>query len=171
MRLCLGLLFSGLPGSTLSLQSAEPAGKPGSTAKREERMKATDAFFLGPIVHLEFKLSRESWDQLNRDNRSYVECAMIETRPDGTRKTFPQAAVKLKGALGSFQGPDEKPGLTVSLDQFKGAARFHGMDKFHLNNGAQDGSFLNEYLGGWWCRSAGVPASRCTHALVKWQGR
>jgi spore coat protein H len=57
------------------------------------------------------------------------------------------------------------------MDKFKGAQRFHGMEKFHLNNGAQDGSLLNEFIGGEVCRAANVPASRCTHVIVKWQGR
>jgi hypothetical protein len=57
------------------------------------------------------------------------------------------------------------------MDKYKGADRFHGMEKFHLNNGAQDGSLFNELIGGEWCRASEVPASRCTHVLVKWNGR
>ena len=139
--------------------------------KKDKNRKASDDFFIGPVRKLEFVWEPEEWEYLKRDNRRYAECDIIETLPDGTTKTHKHAAVKLKGAAGSFRGPDDKPGLTISMDKYKGAERFHGMDKFHLNNGAQDGSFLNELVGGEWCRASEVPASRCTHVLVKWNGR
>jgi hypothetical protein len=46
----------------------------------------------------------------------------------------------------------------VTFDKFKGAERFHGMKKFHLNNCAQDGSYLNELIAGEMARVAGVCA-------------
>ena len=162
------------PGATaasppLPLAVVQPTKQ--SLQKKAKHHKLADEFFLGPVVHLEFKFKPEEWENLKKDNRRYAECTMIETAPDGTKSEFKHVAVKLKGAAGSFQRPDQKPGLTVSLDKFKGAERFHGMEKFHLNNGAQDGSLLNEYIGGEMSRAAGVPASRCTHAVVKWNGR
>jgi hypothetical protein len=45
------------------------------------------------------------------------------------------------------------------------------MKKFHLNNCAQDGSYLNELIAGEMARAAGVPASRCTHVFVTLNGR
>ena len=140
-------------------------------AKKEKHHKHADAFFAGPIVHLEFTFKPAEWENLKKDNRRYAECTMIETAPDGKQTEYKDVAVKLKGSAGSFQGPDQKPGLTVSLHKFKGAERYHGMEKFHLNNGAQDASLLNEFMGGEMSRAAGVPASRCTHAIVKWNGR
>ena len=139
--------------------------------KKEKHHKHADAFFAGPIVHLGFTFKPEEWENLKKDNRRYAECNMIETAPDGKKTEYKDVAVKLKGAAGSFQGPDQKPGLTVSLHKYKGAERYHGMEKFHLNNGAQDGSLLNEFIGGEMSRAAGVPASRCTHTIVKWNGR
>ena len=139
--------------------------------KKDKHHKRADEFFLGPIIHLEFTFKPEEWENLKKDNRRYAECDMTETAADGTKTHYKNVAVKLKGAAGSFQGPDQKPGLTVSLHKYKGSERFHGMEKFHLNNGAQDGSLLNEFVGGEMCRAAGVPASRSTHATVKWNGR
>ena len=139
--------------------------------KEDKHRKHADAFFAGPIVHLEFVFKPAEWENIKKDNRRYAECTMIETAPDGKKTEYTDVAVKLKGSAGSFQGPDQKPGLTVSLHKFKGAERYHGMEKFHLNNGAQDGSLLNEFIGGEMSRAAGVPASRCTHAIVKWNGR
>ena len=45
------------------------------------------------------------------------------------------------------------------------------MQKIHLNNGAQDGTYLNELIAGEMARKIGVPASRCTHAFVEINGR
>lgn len=139
--------------------------------KKKKHQKDSDAFFNGPVVSLDINFSPEQWEFLKRDNRRYAECTIVETAADGTQTTYKKAAVKLKGSAGSFQGPDGKPGLTISMGEFKGAERFHGMEKFHLNNGAQDGSLLNEFVGGMWCRASGVPASRCNHVIVKWNGR
>ena len=144
---------------------------PQALGKKEKHHRHADEFFAGPIVHLEFTFKPEEWENLKKDNRRYAECTMIETAPDGKRTEYKDVAVKLKGAAGSSQGPDQKPGLTVSLHKYKGAERYHGMEKFHLNNGAQDGSLLNEFIGGEMSRAAGVPASRCTHAVVRWNGR
>ena len=150
---------------------ASPAPAAQKLPKKDKNRKASDDFFNGPVIKLEFVWEAEEWEYLKRDNRRYAECDIIETLPDGTTKLHKHAAVKLKGAAGSFRGPDDKPGLTISMDKYKGVERFHGMEKFHLNNGAQDGGFLNEYIGGEWCRASAVPASRCTHVLVKWNGR
>ncbi len=162
---------SGAVAAVQSVPVAKVLPPPPPPTKEERHRKNTDAFFAGPVVHLEFKFKPEEWENLKKDNRRYAECTMIETAPDGTKKEYKDVAVKLKGAAGSFQGPDQKPGLTVNLDKYKGAERYHGMEKFHLNNGAQDGSLLNEFIGSEMSRAAKVPASRCTHVVVKWNGR
>ncbi len=159
------------PPPQLPPTPAKPEATKQNLQKKDKHKKAADEFFLGPVVHLEIQFKPADWEFIKRDHRRYSECTITETAPDGKKTIYKHAAAKLKGAAGSFQGPDGKPGLTISLDEFKGADRFHGMEKFHLNNGAQDGSLLNEYVGGLWSRAAGVPASRCTHVLVKWQGR
>src|SRR5687767_4241970 len=165
----------GIPAPTSPVPPTTAPGIPEATkqvlSKKDKHRKNADEFFLGPVVHLEFEFEPEEWEFIKRDHRRYAEATITETHPDGKKTVYEKAAVKLKGAAGSFQGPDGKPGLTVNLDKYKGADRFHGMEKFHLNNGAQDGSLLNEFVGGEMCRAANVPASRCTHVLVKWQGR
>ncbi len=157
------------PSPPIPVATILPA--PPVLGKKEKHHRHADEFFAGPIVHLEFVFKPGEWENLKKDNRRYAECTMIETAPDGKKTEYKDVAVKLKGAAGSFQGVDQKPGLTVSLDKFKGSERFHGMEKFHLNNGAQDGSLLNEFIGGEMSRAAQVPASRCTHVIVKWNGR
>jgi hypothetical protein len=157
------------PQQSIPVASILP--EPQALAKKQKHHKHADEFFAGPVMHLEFTFKPADWEDLKKDNRRYAECTLIETAPDGKKTEYKHVAVKLKGAAGSFQGPDQKPGLTVSLDKFKGSDRFHGMEKFHLNNGAQDGSLLNEFIGSEMSRAAMVPASRCTHVVVKWNGR
>jgi hypothetical protein len=159
---------SSIPRLTSAPLSAEDAEK---QRKRLAHRKLMDDFFAGPVVRLEFDFAPEQWDALLKENREYALATMTEVAPDGKKTIFKNVSVKLKGAAGSFQPPDQKPGLTVNMTKAKGGERFHGFKKFHLNNGVQDNSLLNEYLSGELCRSVMVPASRCTHAYVKWQGR
>lgn len=143
-----------------------PGAPPAELSKEEKQRKAADEFFQGPIVSLAIEMAPEEFERLKRDQRNYVEASVREGD-----KIYKGVAIKLKGAAGSFQGIDGKPGMTLNFDKFKGAERFHGMKKFHLNNCAQDGSYLNEKIAGEIARAAGVPASRCTHAFVTLNGR
>ena len=86
-------------------------------------------------------------------------------------KMWKGVALKLKGAEGSFKPIHEKPCFTLNLDKFKGAERFHGFKKLHLNNANEDPSFLRQQLCGEMVRAAGTPAIRCTHAFVSLNGR
>jgi hypothetical protein len=140
----------------------------GDLAKAEKHHRNIDDFFSKPIFPtLTFEFKPEEWENLKKDNRRYAEATMKE---EGG-KVYRKVAVKLKGSAGSFQGPDGKPGLTLNFDKFKGAERYRGQRRFHLNNAVQDGTFLMEKIGGEIARKCGVPASRCTHAFVHWQGR
>jgi hypothetical protein len=155
-----GLVFIA-PGGGLQAAGEEP----GERLKEESHRKSGDEFFNGPIVSLEIEFRPEELEKLKHDARNYAEAVLNEGG-----KSY-KVALKLKGAAGSFQGVDGKPGLTISFDKLKGSERFHGLKKFHLNNGVQDGTYLNEQIGGAMGRHAGVPASRCTHAFVKFNGR
>jgi spore coat protein CotH len=57
------------------------------------------------------------------------------------------------------------------MDKFVDDQLYRGMDKFHLANSVQDGSYLSELLCGEMFVAAGVPASRCGHAVVTINGR
>jgi hypothetical protein len=61
--------------------------------------------------------------------------------------------------------------MTLDFDKYKGAERFHGQKKMHLNNANEDASFLREWVAGEIARAAGVPAGRCTHAMVSINGK
>ena len=141
-------------------------------AKQEikEDRKEIDAYFDAQdiVPYFSFDFLPQEWDYIHKDARRFAECSMTDGMTD---KTWKGVAVHLKGSAGSFQGPDAKPGLSISMNKYKGAERWHGCLKWHLNNGAQDNSFLNEQMSCEMARMAGVPASRCAHAIVKWQGR
>jgi hypothetical protein len=135
----------------------------------KQHRKQSDEFFAAQSVpRLMFKFTPEEWEYLKKDPRRYADAMMIDL---DTEEIFKGVAVKCKGSAGSFQGPEQRPGLTVSMNKYKGAERWRGFLKFHLNNAVQDGTYLMEQIAGEMARAAGVPASRCAHALVKWQGR
>lgn len=135
---------------------------------KQNRKQIDDFFAAQSVPRLMFRFDPEEWEYLKRDARRYADAMMIDLK---TEEIYKGVAVKCKGSAGSFQGPEQRPGLTVSMNKYKGADRWHGFLKFHLNNGVQDGTFLMEQVSCEMARAAGVPASRCSHALVKWQGR
>ena len=161
------LLLAWSAALALAVVAPVPAAGP---VKDQKHAQAATAFFAGEIPHLKIELSAEQRERLAKDERHYAEATMTESTAAGP-VLYQKVSVKLKGSAGSFQHMDGKPGLTISLDKLKGGERFHGMKKFHLNNCAQDGTYLNELLAGEMARKAGVPASRCSHAFVEFNGR
>ncbi len=85
-------------------------------------------------------------------------------------KIYTNVAVHLKGSW-SFQPVDEKPSLTLNFDKFAPGQRFRGLDKIHLNNSVQDGTYLHEALAREVFNDAGVPTPRGGHAVVSLNGR
>ena len=124
--------------------------------------EADDFFAAGHVPRISIRLADGAADRLREDPRGYVSCTLTI---DGDT-VHEDVAIKLKGSAGSFQGLDDKPGFTVNMDRFRPGARFAGLDKFHLNNAAQDPTLLHEWLGGLVFLEAGVPAARVTHAHV-----
>lgn len=112
---------------------------------------------------LRIEIPKEGLESLRGNPRQYVRAKLTED--DGA--VYETIGVRLRGSAGSFRGIDDaRPGFTIGADFFTKPQTFHGMEKFHLNNSAQDGSFLSEMTCGELYRSAGVPASRFTHAIV-----
>ncbi len=144
-------------------------GKESKSEVKNDRKEQDEFFERQDIVpYFKFEFLPEEWEYIHKDARRYAEATMM----DGDNpQTWKGVAVKLKGSAGSFQGPDQKPGLSISMAKYQKAERWNGFLKWHLNNGAQDNSFLNEQISCEIARKAGVPASRCAHALVKWQNR
>ena len=136
-------------------------------AKEAERIEKTTALFAGLIPTLRLRIDPPGLENLRKEPRNYVEATVEEVG----EKTYEHLAIKLKGSAGSFQGVDARPGFSINCSKFKGGDHFHGLKRFQLNNCQQDGTALNELVAGEMARAAGVPASRCTHALVSLNGR
>jgi spore coat protein H len=120
----------------------------------------------GPVPKFKINLNKENLELLKREPRKYVRC---EVKVGD--KTYQDVAIHIKGAAGSSRGWDDKPALTLNFDMFVKDQNFYGLDKIHLNNSVQDGSYLNELICGEMALAAGLPASRATHAIVELNGR
>jgi spore coat protein H len=134
-------------------------------ARRADERKAF--FEAGRVPLLELSIGKRDVQSLRANRRQYVRARLAE---DGGQ-TYPQVAVRLKGSRGSVRGVDDKPSFTLNMDKFQVGQRFHGLDKWHLNNSVQDPSYASDLLCGDLFRAAGVPATLAAHALVTLNGR
>lgn len=150
-----GLLFAFL------LAALPPTNAESPTAKESA------AFFKeGKVVQLSITLDRADLDSLRREPRKYAKATLKQGD-----KVYKNVGIHVKGAAGSWRGIDDKPGLTLNMNKFGVQQTFHGMDKWHLANSVQDGTYLQELLCGEMMRAAGIPASRVGHAVVTINGR
>jgi spore coat protein CotH len=120
----------------------------------------------GPVPKFQITVEAGNLKQLRQDPRAYVR-ATVRVGD----QTFKDVGIHLKGAAGSWRDWNDKPGLTLNFDKFVEDQSYRGLDKIHLNNGVQDGSYLQEILANEMYLAAGVPACRCTHATVELNGR
>jgi hypothetical protein len=127
-----------------------------------------NAFFSSkePVPTLKVEVEKAQLDLLNKDPRKYIRATI---RNGDT--VYRDVGMHLKGAAGSFRNWDDKPAMTINPNKFKKGQTFNGIDKFHLNNSVQDGSFFNELISGEIYRAAGVPAPRVAHVIVELNGR
>jgi hypothetical protein len=160
------LALSGLSGLGQSVSAEEPA----AAIKAKPKPDQSDEFFeKGLIPQRRIEVSPEELQKLRQNNRAYVRCSIREE----DKITYPDVALKMKGAAGSFRGFDDKPALTLNMTKFSEnkKRRFHDLDKWHLNNSVQDGTYLHELICSELFHAAGVPAARVTHARVWINGR
>lgn len=126
-----------------------------------------DRFFAEhTIPRIRIQLEADALAALRNRFREYTKATVTE----GTN-TWRDVGIHLKGQYGTFQGIDGKPSLTLNFDKYIKGQRFHGLDKFHLNNSAQDSSYLCENIGRQLFEAAGVPVARASHARVELNGR
>lgn len=164
MSMALTLLAQTPPAATAKADSKKN-GEKKNTEKKEKEDK-TKKLFEGRIVpQFRIEIAPPEMQKLRGEPRKYAKAQIKVTTPDG-EKTYKDVAIHLKGAAGSFRGVDDRPALTVNLDKFTMSQEFYELDKFHLNNSVQDGSYTNEWLSGELCLAAGVPTARATHARV-----
>jgi spore coat protein CotH len=85
-------------------------------------------------------------------------------------RAYGPVGVRLKGH-NSFEPFDRKPSLKVAVDKIFPNARFFGLKDLTLNNMHSDPSMMHERIAYWVARTAGIPASRASHALLSINGR
>ncbi|MCX6976674.1 MAG: CotH kinase family protein [Verrucomicrobia bacterium] len=170
-----------LAHSTLHAQSPPPAATPAkpkvkdeaaSAAKSKKNEEDRSAYFKNPKVST-IDISIEPAPGLVKplaplmaEPKKYVKATLTEGDT-----TYPDVGIHLRGGLGSFQPVTAKSGFTLNMNKFDGKKSFHGMDKWHLSNSAQDGSYLSLLVCNEMLRAAGVPAPRITHAIVTLNGQ
>ncbi|MBL9169928.1 MAG: CotH kinase family protein [Verrucomicrobiales bacterium] len=66
---------------------------------------------------------------------------------------------------------EKKPSLSLHFGRFSKTSSFYGIQRWQLNNCAQDLTYLNEVVASRIFRDAGAASSRCTHARVIMNGR
>lgn len=149
------------------LRPETPAHARQTPRNKQKDNAAADAFFAtNGVLLLRIEIPEAGMASLRKTPRKFVSATLREGD-----KVYEDVGVHIKGAAGSFRGLDDKPGLTLSFSTFEATDYFHGLKKLHLNNGAQDGTYLSEMTCAGLFRAAGVPASRATHALVELNGR
>ena len=121
---------------------------------------------MGALPLVQIKVDEKNLNQLRADGRKAVR-AQLQLGD----LVLTDIGIHLKGAAGSTRGWDDKPGLTLDTNKFVKGQKFFGLEKFHLNNGVQDGTYFQERLGNELAMSMGLPGCRCTHALVELNGR
>jgi len=156
MRTLSTFLLLALP--PLACAQVKPAPKPDPTA---EVFKIT-----APLPTFKIAVDEPNLRALKAKPKEYVHCTVVVGD-----KTYKDVAIRLKGAVGSFQGWDGKPALTLNMDKFAKEQSYQGLDKFHLNNSVQDGGYLNEIACSELAAAMGLPTARAAHAVVELNGR
>lgn len=122
--------------------------------------------FEGKVVRLELRIPPEGAAALRERPRERVDVVLAE--PGLGR--WEKVGLRLKGNSSFRPIDDPRPGFSLRLGREIPGQRYRGMDVFQLNNAAQDGTYLNELIGGMMARHAGVPASRCALVLLSVNG-
>lgn len=135
-------------------------------------MDPADAFFTsGPLPHLHIEIDPHLLKSLDANPKTPVRAMVRETVGKVEQIVYCDVAVHLKGGPGSFRQTNDKPALTLTFAHFVPGQSFHGLNKIHLNNSVQDGSYMCEYLGSYVFRESGCPAPRVSNARVWLNGR
>ncbi len=115
-----------------------------------------------PLPLVQVTVDDANLKSLRGDPRKYAHC----TVKIGDQ-TFKDVGIHIKGAAGSTRGWDDKPALTINFDKFVKGQNWKGLDKIHLNNSVQDGSYMNEIVCSELAAAMGLPAARAAHAVVE----
>jgi hypothetical protein len=149
--------------STSSLPSLlAAANTPLGPVLRPSRQPGGEIFDQPTVLAFHLHLDPTNLAALETNPREYTP---VTVTVNGVE--FPQVAIKLKGAAGSFRPVDDRPALTVAFHRHAPGRRLFGLRRLHLNNSVQDPTYLNEYVGSELFRAAGVPTPRVAWATVR----
>lgn len=125
-----------------------------------------------PIATIDITLSQSSADLIWQDPYRYVPATFKWTEGDGSSTVLGDlnAAVRLKGKLGSYRDLNGKSAFKVDFDRFWPGSTFHGLKGITLNNMVQDWTRIHEVLAYDLFRKMGVPAPRATYAELRVNG-
>lgn len=150
---------------------ADTGKKPKKGDKQKQEDEVAEAFFQnGTTPTIRITIGNEEMARLRANTREDVGVD-IKVTIAGQETEYRDVATHLKGAAGSMRSIDDKPGLTLSFDEFKKGQEFHSLTKINLNNCVQDGTYMIENLGNALFRDAGIPGCRCTNARVWLNGK
>ena len=117
------------------------------------------------VLQVALTLDPAAKASLESDPRAWVRAS---GRVDG--REFPRLSVRLKGTT-SFMKLGEKPSFTVDFARDGADGDLAGHRRIHLNNSAQDSSYLCDAIASELFREAGVPVARTAWAVVVLDGR
>ncbi|MFM1767973.1 MAG: hypothetical protein RJA22_502 [Verrucomicrobiota bacterium] len=143
------------------LATALPAAAADGKAKSVEE----DLFAQPRLIRLSIEVPSSGLEALRKDPKAYVKAVVREGS-----QPYRDVAIRLKGG-GSFQGFEQKPGLTLKFNEFVQGQKFHGHSRLLLSPSKSDPSYLAETLAAAVFQEAGVPAARTTFARVELNGR
>lgn len=123
-----------------------------------------DSVFASSIihdVHLDFAQTGY-WDSLTSNYTAdrYMVCALTFDSV-----SMDSVGVKFKGNS-SYNNSSQKKSFKVGIDEYINGQDVDGLEKFNLNNGFKDPSFLREKLMLDFMWDHNIPAPRCTFARV-----
>lgn len=131
----------------------------------EARLIGTDFFLQPPGQLLRIRIAPENLERLRASPREWVRGEVRWADHPWT-----EVRLRLKGH-GSFQDIDAKPNLTLDFERDGEDPSLPEIGRLHLNNSAEDESYMNEMIAGGLFDRAGVPSPRVTHAVVRLNGR
>lgn len=152
----------GAPGSPDGGSTTD--GEPGSEWVDPEPNGSELVLGYDVLFKLDIQLPEDSLAALREDPRTYVPGYLVY---EG--QTFGPVGVRLKG-MNSFEPIDKKPSLRININEYVQGASFYGLKDLTLNNMSDDPSQMHERLAYKVAREAGIPASRCNHALISING-
>ncbi len=120
-----------------------------------------DLFALTNVPAFVIEIDADGLRSLRNEPRTKVKATV---RLGG--EVFREVGIHIKGSQGSLQSIDARPALTLSFNKFVPKQKCHGLRKLHLNNSAEDPTFMTDVLCSELFRQSGLPAARGAYATL-----